>query len=374
MNRRSVVTQWMLTSLAACFTLYFASDLLIPIAISIMGYLSLRHTVVRLCKWGLPRTIAAMTTIGIIALIAITLAATLYSPARTWLATAPQSVSKVQQKLHEIREPLETIDEATEEATTENAPDEVVEVELEKPQLIDSDIVLTRTGNALVMIAVITVTMFFLLSTGDEVINRILKILPTVEDRDKALMLVSRIQDAIGSYLGHITIINIGLGIVVSGVMWLMGMPSPVLWGAIATVFNFIPYVGPIAATAVIFVAAVGEFDSFTRSILTAIVFWLTTAIEGQFVTPTVLGKSLKLGPVIVLVAVAFWGFMWGIAGIFIAVPLVIAMRLTFDCFDATRPLATLLGKEDEDDLESCQQVQEDEEFSEGTEEVEEAN
>jgi len=217
------------------------------------------------------------------------------------------------------------------------------------------------------LLAVIAVTMFCLLATGDDVINRSLRIIPSKEGRERALQLACDVQDGVGSYLGYITIINIGLGVVATVVMWLLGMPSPLLWGVLATLFNFIPYVGPLAASSVVFVAAVGEFDSFGRAAMTAGIFWGLTAVEGQFVTPSVLGKSLKLGPVVVLVAVAFWGFMWGIPGIFIAVPLVIAMRYTFDCFDATKPIATMLGVGD-DDASLVMQLDDDRELSDVSE------
>ena len=209
--------------------------------------------------------------------------------------------------------------------------------------------------------------MFFLLATGDDVINRSLRIIPSKKRRERALQLACDIQDGVGSYLGHITIINIGLGVIATIVMWMLGMPSPLLWGVLATIFNFIPYVGPLAASVVVFVAAVGEFDSFGRAAVTAGVFWSLTAIEGQFVTPSVLGKSLNLGPVVVLVAVAFWGFMWGIPGVFIAVPLVIAMRYIFDCFDATKPIATMLGVGD-DGAKNVMQLDDEQELSDVSE------
>ncbi|KAA5542654.1 AI-2E family transporter [Roseiconus nitratireducens] len=365
MNRRSVVTQWIMTSVAACLALYFASEFLVPITIALLGYLTLRNLVVRMCKLGVPRTLSAMLTMIILVAIGGTAIVLLYSPAQQWLTTAPATVGRVQEKIRQIRQPLETIDKATEELNSDASEDAELEVQVDQPQLISSDVVLTRTGNMLLLIAVIAVTTFFLLATGDEILNRGLRILPTDEDRDKAIELASNIHDAVGSYLMHITVINIGLGIVVSVAMWLLGMPTPVLWGAIATLFNFVPYVGPLAASGVVFIAAVGEFDSFTYAAGVAVVFWLITAVEGQFVTPSVLGKNLELGPVVVLISVAFWGFMWGIPGVFIAVPLVIAMRLVFDCFETTKPVATLLGSSECEPPDCDQQLEDHEELAE---------
>lgn len=127
--------------------------------------------------------------------------------------------------------------------------------------------------------------------------------------------------------------------------MWLVGMPTPVLWGVLAMLFNFIPYVRAIAAAALVFMAALSTFDSLARPALTAFVFWLCTAAEGQFVTPTILGKTLKVGPVVVLIAVAVWGFLWGLPGVFIAVPLLMVQRHVFAQFESTYPLAVILGE-----------------------------
>jgi len=370
MNRRSATTNWMIAVISGLTILYFASALLIPFTIAILGYLSLRNTVVRFCRLGLNRTLAAMAVMVILLGIVITLGGVTYNPAREWLLTAPESVAKVKSKLQELRQPLETIDAATKdlgEASESSSAEQVVQVQVQQPKLLDTTAVVTRTGESVMRLAVVAVMMFFLLATGDNVVNRSLRIIPSREGRERALQLACNIQDGVGSYLGHITVINIGLGVAATIVMWLLGMPSPLLWGVLATLFNFIPYVGPLAASAVVFIAAVGEFDSFGRAALTALAFWSLTAIEGQFVTPSVLGKSLKLGPVVVLVAVAFWGFMWGIPGIFIAVPLVIAMRYTFDCFDATKPIATMLGVGD-DEASLVMQLDDDKELSDVSE------
>jgi len=115
MNRRSAITNWMIAVIAGCSILYFASALLIPFTIAILGYLSLRHTVVRFCRLGLSRTLAAMAVMAILLGIVVTLGGVIYSPAREWLLTTPESVAKVKVKLQELRQPLETIDAATDD-------------------------------------------------------------------------------------------------------------------------------------------------------------------------------------------------------------------------------------------------------------------
>ena len=303
----------------------------------------------KLCKLGLPQALSSTIVIlSFFATLAVVISL-LYGPAQQWIKSAPESLVKVQNNFRSLAEPLTTIDRADEtlnEATSaiQAEPTEVV-VSVEKPSMVSKSMLINQTVEILVFVAVIAILTFFMLSTGDDLLNRILACMP-VEQRGGVLTKIGDIQHSVGRYLGQITCINLVLGVVVTGVMWLVDMPTPVLWGVLATLFNFVPYVGPLAATAIVFVAAASSFDTIGRAAGVAIMFWSITAVEGQLVTPTILGKTLKVGPVIVLVAIAFWGFLWGLPGVFLAVPLLIVLRKIFSSFDATHALAVILGDE----------------------------
>lgn len=330
--------------------LFVASDLFIPITIAAIAYLTLRPIASKLCRMGLPQVLSSGLVIAGIFITLGVVVGMLYTPTQKWIASAPESLVKVRDNFKSLAAPLTALDRADE--TLDQATDPVdpssaeLTVSVEKPSMVSESALINQTGELLAFVAAIAVLTFFMLSTGDDLLNRVLGLLPDEATRERVLQKIGDIQHSVGKYLGQITCINIGLGVVVTLVMWLLDMPTPVLWGVIATLFNFIPYVGALAATAIVFLAAASTFDTIGRAVLIAAAFWLTTAVEGQFVTPSILGKTLRVGPVVVLVAVAFWGFLWGIAGVFLAVPLLIIQRKVFASFDATYAMAVVLGED----------------------------
>tara|TARA_R110002073_G_scaffold154287_3_gene309315 strand:- start:3138 stop:4397 length:1260 start_codon:yes stop_codon:yes gene_type:complete len=351
-----------------CGTLFVASSLFVPIVIATLAYLSLRPIAARMCHWGLSQTVASgLLILGIFVTLGI-VAGMLYSPAQTWIASTPDSISKIKANFSAIEEPLTVLDRAEEEldkASPTAKQEPTVEVSVKKPRILDRSVLINKTGRFLAFIAAVAVLTFFMLSSGDDLLNRVLNVMPDEHSRHELLNKIGDIQESVGKYLAQITFINVGLGIVVSLVMWAIGMPTPVLWGVLATLFNFIPYVGALAATAFVFMAAASTFDSLLRPVLTAAAFWSITAIEGQFITPSILGKTLRVGPVIVLVAVAFWGFLWGIPGIFVAVPLLIVQRKIFASFPLTYPLAAVLGEDACRVGQECDPIKEDKPIAE---------
>ncbi|QDS93902.1 AI-2 transport protein TqsA [Roseimaritima multifibrata] len=358
-----------IAAVLALGVLNIASDLFVPIVVALLAYLSLRPFVAMLCRHHIPQAAASGVVItGLFFTLGI-VTSLLYSPAQQWMRAAPEDLVKVRDKFREIAPPLTAIDRADEvigKATTPVHDGKAeVTVEVEKPSMVDESVLINQTGQWLAFIAAIAVLTFFMLSTGDDLLNRMLGVLPDASTRDDVLEKIADIQHSVGKYLAQITCINIGLGIAVTLVMWLLGMPTPVLWGVIATLFNFIPYVGPLAATVIVFLAASSSFDTIGRAILIALAFWLTTAVEGQFITPSILGKTLKAGPVVVLIAVAFWGFLWGLPGVFLAVPLLIVQRKVLASFSATYPLAAVLGEDPCRPDEVCEPVKEDQPIAE---------
>ncbi|WP_404308504.1 AI-2E family transporter [Neorhodopirellula lusitana] len=357
----------MVTAIAAVLIvglLYVSGDLLVPIVIAALAYLCLRPIAAKLCSRGLPQAAASgILIVGLFSTLAL-IVALLYSPAQKWIVSAPESLAELRANFQNVVEPLTTIDRAEDTVDDATAPlrdgEPPIEVTYEKPSVVDEAVLINSTGQLLAFVAAISVLTFFMLSTGDDLLNRMLGVLPTRAAREEVLEKIGDIQQSVGRYLAQITGINIGLGVVVTMVMWLVGMPTPVLWGVMAALFNFIPYVGPLAATAIVFLAAATSFDTIGRAGLTAFAFWLTTAVEGQFVTPIVLGKTLRVGPVVVLVAVAFWGFLWGLPGVFLAVPLLIVQRKVFASFDSTHAFAVVLGEDACESVEDCEPIQED--------------
>lgn len=161
----------------------------------------------------------------------------------------------------------------------------------------------------------------FILAYG----NRIVR---SLNQEEGTANILDRMGNDVSRYLFAITLINAGLGVCIGLAMWILGLPNPMLWGLMAFILNFIPYVGALVGTGVVFLAAAVQFEDPGRVILVPVVYFLCTAIEGNFVTPVVLGGRFRLNPLIVFVWVFLWAGFWGIAGMLIAMPALVIFKI----------------------------------------------
>ena len=345
---RASVSTRVATFLLCCFAAYFARTLLIPIVTALFLYLTLRPVQRSLRRRHIPNSVAAF---AITALLALGLGASVYTvfqPARQMFAEAPTHLETVKHRLDFVFDKINSVNEATEElskATEESSDDEsssdsdgVVPVEVRQPAWSTNFVLLSGTGNLLSAFAVVAVLLFFLLATGDELLAGIMDTLPSFSARLELLSVLEKAEQGLSGYFGRITAINFCLGIAVGLAMWLLGMPTPVMWGGMAMLFNFVPVLGAMAGCVVILLVAVVSFESTGYSFFVASCYFCLTALEGQIITPAVLGKSMNVSPVMVVVSLLFWGWMWGLAGIFLAVPILIVMRFVCDACEVCIP------------------------------------
>jgi predicted PurR-regulated permease PerM len=152
--------------------------------------------------------------------------------------------------------------------------------------------------------------------------------LPVRVDRKSALGITHAVQTELSRYLFTITVINAALGVAVGLAMWAVGMSNPILWGVIAAVFNFVPFLGALVGVSLSAIVALVTFDSLSGAMLAPGFYLLMTAIEGQFITPSIVGRRLEINSVAVLLSLAFWAWMWGIVGALMAVPILVAVRV----------------------------------------------
>ena len=177
----------------------------------------------------------------------------------------------------------------------------------------------------------------FLLSSGDLFLQKLVRVLPTLSDKKRSLRVVHDVEAEVSRYLFTITFINVGLGVAVGLCMAALGMPNPVLWGVAAALLNFVPYLGALIGVSL--AAAIGliTFPTFAAAALPPLAYVVCNAIEGSIVTPLTLGRRLELNPVAILVALAFGGWMWGVVGALIGVPLLVVVKVFCDHFEGLR-------------------------------------
>lgn len=189
--------------------------------------------------------------------------------------------------------------------------------------------------------------LFFLLASGDLLYLRIVQSFDTLKEKRAAYNALREIEASLGSYLGAITIINVGLGVASGLAMWALGMPSPLLWGIAATVLNFIPYIGAAIGYIGAFVVALVMFDDVWRALLVGAVYFSLTAFEGQFITPYFVSRRLQLNTVVVFLTVALWAWLWSILGMVVAVPMLVVMRVLADHIPGLEKFGNFLAGEE---------------------------
>ncbi|TWU67146.1 MULTISPECIES: AI-2E family transporter [Crateriforma] len=328
--------------------LYFASRVIVPVTMAFLAYLTLRPATVRLAKRGLSPTLSSAALMLTAFAVLAFLVAVLYGPLTYWLGEAPKNIAKLKENFQSIVRPLTILDETesqlekASEPITEDRPQ--INVDVQKPGVLNETLLINTTGQVIAFIAVVLTLAFFMLRDGDELVNRCLEVIDRGSSRHEVMKTLASVQHNVGTYFASITAINVGLAAVSSLVMWGVGMPTPLLWGAIAGLFNFVPYLGPLAATGLVFLAASSVFEPLINAAAVAGLYYSVTVLEGSLVTPMIVGKTLRLGPLVVLLSVAAFGFLWGLLGVFLAIPMVITIREVCCHLPAARPIAVILG------------------------------
>ncbi|WP_372899533.1 AI-2E family transporter [Stieleria sp.] len=335
------------------FALYYARAMVIPVVTAIVLFLTLRPIVRQGQRFGIPSAVGGAGVIGVIFLMLAGGTYLVFQPARETIAEAPQHIATFKEKLSFVTESIEDVDEATEDlAESEedvdatDADEKPVPVEIKQPTWASGWSYLSGTGNIVSFLTICLALLYFLLATGDDLLRNIMRMLPDFTARRRLVEVIQNVQEGLGNYLAQVSTINLCLGIAVAIAMWVLGMPSPVLWGVMAFAFNFIPILGAIVGATIIFAVALVNFEPTYYAVIVAGTFVTLTSLEGQFITPSILGRSMSMSPVLVFLSIVLWGWMWGIMGVFLSVPILIAVRMACEAYDGLQPLAMILGAE----------------------------
>lgn len=349
MSVRSISTS-VCAVMLVLYAMYFARSLFVPIATAMFAYLTLRPIVRHTRKFGVPPSVSAAAVMVVLGGLVALGTYLVIDPAREIIADAPSNIAIAKERLAYVLEKVETFNRATDDIAATSDSDSVVEadepvpVEV-KPAAWSTNLsILNGTGNLVSFLVVSGVMLYFLLATGDDLLRNIMRALPTLTARKQLIGVVENVQEGLGSYLAQVSTINVGLGIAVGLAMWMLGMPTPVLWGVMATMFNFIPIVGALFGAMIIFLVALVNFDAAYFAFVVAGTYVTLTTIEGQLITPAILGRSLEMSPALVFLSVVVWGWMWGMMGVFLSVPILIAARMACEQYAGMKPLAAVLG------------------------------
>jgi predicted PurR-regulated permease PerM len=335
--------------LAVFYTFYFAREILLPITLAWILNLLLRPILNFLKRCHIPEAIGAgILLIAIVGLFAASLVL-VSEPASAWLSKAPQMIEAATDRVRDTLRPAESIQKAASkvEKLTAAAPveDETPKVEIKKPGLLNA--VVSKTTSAIMLAGETIVLLYFLMASGDLLMLKAIQALPRFKDKKRAVEIANETQQQVSRYLGAISIVNALEGTVIGIGLALVGMPNPVLWGVLAALVNYVPYLGAMFCVTCITVVSLVTFQSLTHALLAPAIY-VVVNVSDNFISPLFLGKRLVLNPLIVFLAVLFWGWIWGIVGVLIAVPLTMAFKIFCDHFKMLAPVGELLAGEPE--------------------------
>jgi predicted PurR-regulated permease PerM len=314
--------------LAVFYTLYLTRALTLPIVLALLLSFLLRPLVRALGRAHVPIHLAS----GVVVLALLGGLATagylLSEPLAGWLQKSPQLVNQLERKLRPIKEKVQEVDKAAAQMEKITAPRQggspTVEVRTTSLRAYLWDRAEPLITGGMVMFFLL----YFLLATGDRLIRRISELAATVEGHQRVIDIAHSVERNISRYLASVTLINAGLGICTAVLTYVLGMPNPLLWGALAMLLNYVPYLGAFVTLSILTLVALLTFDSTTYALLVPMSFLLLTSLEGQLITPLILGKRLALNPVVLFVGLIFWGWLWGPAGALLAVPLLMTLKI----------------------------------------------
>jgi predicted PurR-regulated permease PerM len=293
---------------------------------------------------------AGIVVLGLLAILSFGVYE-LSTPVERWAAEAPKTLSTVEARMKKLTKPLERVRrtaEQVETATSTAAPPKTTEVVVRGPGLVAR--VFGTTQRFVAGSLEVLILLFFLLASGDLFLQKLVKVLPALGDKRTAVQIARAAESSISTYLITALAINVGEGIVVAVVLWLLKMPNPLLWGTMVVLLEFIPYLGAATIVVVLSVAALTVFESVTHALLIPASFLAINLIQANLVSPLLFSRRLTLNPVALFVGLTFWWWIWGIPGAFIAVPLVATFKIFCDHIGALAPVGEFLGQRDEEE------------------------
>jgi predicted PurR-regulated permease PerM len=331
--------------LGLLYTLHTARGFLVPVVLAVLLFTLLNPLVRRLKRMRIPAQVSAVLILFVLGSALYLGIQSLLPPATQWIRAAPRSLDGAQKKIERLLRPVRQMSESADkvaEATEIDTHQETVKVEIQDKGM--GATMFGETQAVLTAAFLVALLLFLLLSSGDLFLTKVIRVLPRLRDKKRAVQIARETEAQISTYLLTTTLINVAFGIAVGVAMKLLGMPNPVLWGVVATVTNYVPFVGAVACTAALMVVALIHFEGAGRSLAVGAVFQALNVLEGSVLTPHLVGPRVSLNPVVTFVAVVFWSWLWGIPGAVLAVPITATLKIVCDHSDRMAPLGEFLG------------------------------
>jgi predicted PurR-regulated permease PerM len=331
--------------------LYLARPVLLPIILACVAAMTLKPVIRWMSYLRLPPALSAAIVLSCIVAAATFGFYKLGHPAVAWINDAPQHMTDLRQRVQKILPPSARFSEAAAAVSNLGATEAEKKAEQKKTPLVQikntagPTSVLNWTETFLVGMGETLVLLYLLLASGDMFLQKLVRVMPTLSNKKSAVDISHEIQQSISNYFFAITLINIGLGVLVSTGLYFTGVPNAALWGILVATFNFVPYFGPVAG--VLLLAAVGllTFEtSLWQALLPPAWYLLLHLLESNLITPVLLGRRFTLNPVVIFVSLIFWTALWGIPGALLSVPILVSLKVISDRVPSLAHLSEFLA------------------------------
>ena len=311
------------------FALQAGAEFFLPLTAAIVIAIALVPLLEWLERRGIPSALAAFLALATFLAIINAALAIIVVPATGWFARVPESIPRIQSNLAPLIDFYSTLQrfvdrtlmsvasgtEATAQAVAATAPTSVV------------DYFITSAPSAAIQLFFAVLVIFFFLAGWTRLRKGTIRRRGSFDGAMQTARVIQNVVDATADYLATITMINAILGLSVALLLWALGMPSPFMWGGIVSICNFVPYLGPIVAAVLLGLGGLMTFDAVGLALLPALIFIGVHLVEANLITPLVLGKRLTINPLLILVSLSFWGWVWGTPGALLAVPLLLILQ-----------------------------------------------
>ncbi len=332
-----------LFAIALLTVCYLAADLIMPIVLALVLKLVFQPVMRFLQRLRLPRMLAALLIILGLLFVLVGLGAALSLPATNWIQKLPTALPQIQEKLTVLQSPLKAFQNLLHRAegittvttTTPAAP--TVTVAVQDNNSLSSQL-LRGTRNFASGLFEMLIILLFMLGSGDTFLRRLVEILPRLEEKKRAVSISQQIESDISGYLATITLMNIGVGVLTMLIMLICGRSDALLWGTVAFLLNYIPIIGPIINMIILTTIGLLTTPTLGAAFLPVGLYFLVHLTEGQFVTPMLLARRFTLNPVLVILALVFWYWMWGVPGAILATPLLAITKIICDRIEPLQP------------------------------------
>ena len=349
-HRSAAIT--ILALLALLYTLYFARDFLIPITYAVLLNFLLSPLIRALSRLHIAPPFSAAVVVLVLLAALGGGAYALAGPAQRWASAAPETLNRAESKLHHLIRPVQQVTKQVEQAagavgdqTGKNAQQVIV---TSGPSV--SSRIFGTTEKLIAAILEIVILLYFLLAGGDLFLQKLIKVLPNLGDKKKAVDIARATEAAVSAFLTTALMVNVAEGALVALALWGIGLPNAPLWGVVVALCEFIPYLGALAVVVILALAGLTTFDSVGRALLAPGSFLVINLIQANVISPLLLGHRLTLNPVAIFVGLAFFFWIWGVPGAFLAVPLLATFKIFCDHIVSLAAVGEFLGQRDDNE------------------------